>query len=411
MEVSEERKVKTVRVRKVVSVDPEANLSELRRTKKVKVARRVSYDPLIQGPAPGSLEEDFLLESQGDPKSFLKVTLPEAPEAPDFGPRYYQEGRLVPYSVVGAADLFEKLHSAEVKAGAAEEKGRQEPGGEGSTRRAMFMSLRKISKTPSETPDQRFQLKQTRIEEGKRIDAQYESARLHSLPPGMRLIEDRQRKCLKEFEHAQKDWNLLAANLSSRTGRSKDTLVHNQIQEFRERLEALESLDRAVSNEEKAGANGWYMSLRAGGNEVRGAYLPVGNMFSGIYAQIKDRTKTAEALIRRPTANPIPSFSVFAPIPEEDSIEKPVRSSVSTRKTFRDYPYFQRRIKEETKKQPELLQGNNPLAMSVQGVGKFSAELRVLQTIGLDAFRPELLKAGELAVEVVAEQYDVKFKY
>ena len=412
METSEDRKVRTVRVRKIVSADPRVNQSESRRTKKIKIARRVSIDPLIQGPIPGSLEEDFLLEAQGDPKSFLKVTFPEAQEVPDFGPRYYQEGRLVPYSVVGSADLFEKLHSAEVKTGVVEEKGQQEQGtGSGGSRRTILMSLRKVNKSPSETPEQRFQLKQTRIEEGKRRDAQEESSRVHNLPPGLRLLEDRQRKCLKEFEHAQRDWNQLAASLSNRTGKSKDALVQNQLQEYREKLEALDSLDRGVPVEEKAGSNGWYMSLRAGGNELRGTCLPVGNMFSGIYAQVRDRTKTAEALIRRPLPIPATSLPVFSPIPEEDSSERPIRTSVSTRKTFRDSPYFQRRIKEEAKKQPDLIQGNKPVALCVQGVAKFQAELRALHAFGLEAFKPELLKAGETGVEVIAEQYDVKFKY
>lgn len=412
MEVSEERKVKTVRVRKAV-IDPGVNTSETRRTRKIKLAKKVSIDPLVEGPIPGSLEEDFLLENNNDHKAFLKVSLPDIPDVADFGPRYYQEGRLVPHSVIGAADLFEKQHAAEMKAGAAEEKAQPDPGTEVSPRRTMFMSLRKVSKTPSETPEQKFQLKQQKIEEGRRRDTQEESTRLQSLPVGVRLIEDRQRKCLKEFEHAQKDWEQLGHNFAQRTGKSRDSLVVNQLQDYRERLEAMEQLDRAVSMEEKAGVNGWYMSLRAGSSELRGAYLPVGNMFSGIYAQIKDRTKTPEAMIRKPAPIPVTSVPSFTPITEEEGSEKPrARSSVTTRKTFRDSAYFQRRIKEEAKKMPELvMQGHDPLGLYLQGTSKLQAELHALQKVGLDAFKPELIRAGELSPEVYAEQYDIKFKY
>jgi hypothetical protein len=66
----------------------------------------------------------------------------------------------------------------------------------------------------------------------------------------------------------------------------------------------MDFLDRAYTPDEKAGLNAWYMSLRSSknSNNPREIYLQVGNMFSGLFTKVKERSNSAEAVIRNPAA-------------------------------------------------------------------------------------------------------------
>jgi hypothetical protein len=247
-----------------------------------------------------ALEDDFVLENEADPRAFLRVSMPESQDAL-FGPRYYAEGKLVPYSVVGPADMFEKQHTADMKSHTVEEKSRTDLNSDSSNRRTVFMAARKPVKVPTSTPGQSLQVKLQKIEEGKKKDAALEAQRTSALPIGMKIVEDRQKRCLRQFADTNRAWTALSQGLAQRTGKPAAALMQNQAQTFRERIEEMDYLDRAVSAEEKAGTQVWYMTLRAGDKATgRGAYLPVGNLFSGLYAHVKERTSSAEPLIRRP---------------------------------------------------------------------------------------------------------------
>ena len=378
-----ERRIRTVRVRKRVSVDSQdPSQTLLKRTRVVKLMRCAS------AALPEAIEDDFVLENEPDARAFLRVALPDSQEA-FLGPRYQAEGKLVPYSIIGPVDLFEKQHTSDMKTGViSEDKSKTD-------RRAVFIGIRKPMKPPTTTPEQNLQGKLLKIEEGKRKDAEVEAKRKATLPLGVRIVEDRQKRCLQQFERTTRSWTALSSGLSHRVGKSPSSLLHNQAQTFRERIEDMDYLDRAVSAEEKAGAQVWYMTLRADSQATgRGSFLPVGSLFSGIYAHVKERTNSAEALIRRPLAP-----------------KTPLEPSKFTR-TFRDYPYFQRRFKDEDSRRPlRPVQTTAPDSLWLQGKGKFEEEMKVLRSLGTEVLRVELLKSGELTEEVLAEQYDIQYRY
>jgi len=383
-----ERKLRTVRVRKRISMDSQdPTQTVLKRTRVVKLRRCPSAG------GTEALEDDFRLEGEADPRAFLRVSVPESQDAL-FGPRYYAEGKLVPHSVIGPADMFEKQHTADMKSHTVEDKSRTDLNSDSSHRRTVFMAARKPVKQPTSTPGQSLQGKLLKIEEGKRKDADLEAQRVGALPIGVKIVEERQRRCLRQFADTNRAWASLSQGLAHRTGKPASALMQNQAQTFRERIEEMDYLDRAVSAEEKAGAQVWYMTLRTDSKDTdRGAYLPVGNLFSGLYAHMKERTSSAEPLIRKP----LPANAVIEP---------------SLTRTFRDYPYFQRRMKEEEARKPlRPVQATAPQSIWIQGKAKFEEELQALRTAGLELFRPDFLKPGDLTDEVLAEQYDIKFKY
>lgn len=375
---TDRRKPQTVRLRKRVTVYTDTDTSKKLRT--MRLMKTVVVDPVIAGPTPGSIEEDFLFEREKDPRAFLKSARKESPEAA--GPRF-DGGKLVPYSVIGPADMFERQHTAELKS-------REEKAVVGA-RRATFL-LRKTNKTPPENPEQRFQSKLQRIHEGRNRDIEVESKRLQALPPGIRIIEARQHKCLQEFERTKKDWQSLGSGLAARAGRPLDQLVGEQYQLHREKQEELDLFSKPL---QETGVAGWYMSLRSGTHKqkIRSGHVAVGNLFSGIYAQLMDRTQSADVLIRRGPSDLMLTF--------EESGTK------STRKTFRDYPYFQQRAKEGKRL---AVTPRDVGVLMVQGLSKFEAEMQALRVIGLEAFKPELMKLDH-SEEVVAEHYDARYRY
>lgn len=370
------KKPHTVRVRKRVVLNTETDTSKRLRT--VRLMKNVLVDPLLVGPAQGSVEEDFLPEREEDPKAFLRVPTAGSPEA--LGPRY-EEGKLIPYSVIGPADMFARQHTAELKS-------REDKAAIGN-RRGTFI-LRK-NKPPVETPEQRLQAKLQRIDEGRRKDIASKAQWLQSLPPGVRLLEAKQHKYLDEFEKIKRDWVTVGSGLAARVGRPPDLLVGEQYQLFREKQEEMELLSLSSRDQ---GPAAWYMSLRGGTKTrptPRNANIPVGNMFSGIYAHMLERTKSAEVLIRRG---------------KDLTLTTEETGSRTARKTFRDYPYFQQKVKEGRPSMTPRDMGS----FSVQGVSKFTSELQALQMVGLEAFHPELLKT-EQTEELVAQHYEAKYRY
>lgn len=360
---------KTLKLKKRVQTPPP---EEQKPVRTVKLLRKLNADD--GAPARGSIEEDFLLESGGDLKTFLKGNEDEA------GPRYAPEGRLIPYSVVGSPEAFEKLNAADIKAQEKTNPSQDEP----TTRR--YRTLRKV-KTPGLTPQEKLQRKLRQIEEGKVAEAQTEELRLSSLPVGLRLVEERQRKCLRGFARMQAYWNSVSERLLARTGKQAYPLLIARLQDFREKIEELDYLDRAISSEEKAGVYAWYMSLRTdeGGRET---YLPVGDKLSGLYTRIKERNHSAEPIIRRPNS---PEWM---------------------HRSFKDAPYFQKRMKaEEMQRSLHPVQCSQPHDLKVQGVAKYPSELAALENKGVDKLELELLKLGEPGEEVIATHYDTRFKY
>jgi hypothetical protein len=129
-----------------------------------------------------ALEDDFVLENEADPRAFLRISIPKSQGAL-FGPRYYAEGKLEPYSVVGSADMFEKQHAADMKSHTVEEKSLTDLNSDSSNRRTVFMAARKPVKVPTSTPGQSLQAKLQKREEGKK-DAAFEAQQTSALPIG-----------------------------------------------------------------------------------------------------------------------------------------------------------------------------------------------------------------------------------
>jgi hypothetical protein len=349
-------------------------------TKNVRIARKVLK--VSDEPLPGSLEDDLLLEN-GSAADFLCL---EPTDEEEFAPKFDSNGRVYESSVIGPADLFESKYKENFQQLSSASSKPELSINPTTTRKPLFNTKRATS--APEDPIMVYENKMKRIEEGSRLEERLRQEYVEGLPNGLRILEERQSKILEKFEASTKRWEKYSAELAARVGKDPSQLVVTRAQEYREKVEEMDFLDRAISSEEKAGSKVWYMSLRADKRDERATFVPVGNTLSGLYTKVKERSQTAEAIIRRPGA---------------------VKSST---KTFRDNPYFQKRQAEENKKKAlRPVNCTDAEHLTVEGVGKLGLEVSAAQEIGLEYLRPELVEGGVVEEEILAMQFDRRLKY
>lgn len=118
---------------------------------------------------------------------------------------------------------------------------------------------------------------------------------LKSLPINERLIHQRRQNALKRWQKINIDWEAFKSRTSRRLGKSEDQLVMSRASEYREQMEMYDALQKARPLSEKVGSDIWLVSLRGDGTR----FVPVGNIFSGLYCPIRESTRIGPR-IRRP---------------------------------------------------------------------------------------------------------------
>ncbi|CAE7265424.1 ssp2 [Symbiodinium pilosum] len=157
------------------------------------------------------------------------------------------------------------------------------------------------------------------------------------------IIAKRYDRALDRFAQQQEEWEKFRHHASRKTGRDKEELVVTRAEEYRERLEVMELLDRATPEEIKSGGFNWYHSLRGGGAR----FIQVGNMFSGLYLPMKlHKEKFVHEIIRKPLLVDLTTARHTA---EASGKKKP--------RSWRDDEYLLTRIRKYGAKMKELAPG------------------------------------------------------
>jgi len=157
------------------------------------------------------------------------------------------------------------------------------------------------------------------------------------------IVAGRSDRALARFEKQQQEWESFRHHAAEKTGRPKDELVVTRAEEYRERLEVMELLDRATPEEVKSGGFNWYHQLRGDGTR----FIQVGNMFSGLYLPIKlHKENYAHEIIRKPLLNELTSTRHAN---EASGKKKP--------RTWRDDEYLMARVRKYGAKMKELAPG------------------------------------------------------
>eukprot|EP00736_Rhodelphis_marinus_P008150 Rmarinus@m.4309 len=138
-----------------------------------------------------------------------------------------------------------------------------------------------------------------RLESVKEEEAAEKEKALRSMLIHERTSALRQENVLKRWEQQQKIWDRYKHNMSTKLGKEESKLVFSRSEEYRERREEAELLEKATPAVELHGGDCWQMTLRDNWTK----YVRIGNIFSGLYCPIKVRPtieKAKQEYIRHP---------------------------------------------------------------------------------------------------------------
>jgi 3-phosphoglycerate kinase len=118
---------------------------------------------------------------------------------------------------------------------------------------------------------------------------------LNSLPIHERVAQQRQQNALRKWRQMNRDWEAFKVRAARRLGKAPQELVMSRAAAYREQREMYDALQKARPLSDKVGGDIWLVGLRNEGTR----YVPVGNIFSGLFCPIRESTKLGPS-VRRP---------------------------------------------------------------------------------------------------------------
>jgi len=119
-------------------------------------------------------------------------------------------------------------------------------------------------------------------------------------PPPGELPGDRQTRALERWDKYQKERDLLASHLKEVRGpKDKRVPVMMSGDEYRERVEEFDLIEKAMPREDKYRDNLWFMSLR----DSWARFIPLGSIFSGLFCVVQEKALAEKAftVVRDPS--------------------------------------------------------------------------------------------------------------
>ncbi|KAK1930796.1 MYCBP-associated protein [Phytophthora citrophthora] len=118
---------------------------------------------------------------------------------------------------------------------------------------------------------------------------------LNSLPIHERVSQQRQQNALRKWRQTNREWETFKTRAARRLGKTPQELVMSKAAAYREQREMYDALQKAKPLSDKVGGDIWLVSLRNEGTR----YVPVGNIFSGLFCPIRESTNLGPR-VRRP---------------------------------------------------------------------------------------------------------------
>ncbi|KDO24735.1 hypothetical protein SPRG_10269 [Saprolegnia parasitica CBS 223.65] len=124
--------------------------------------------------------------------------------------------------------------------------------------------------------------------------------KLRQMPIHERIAMAREKNVLLIWEKRNREWEQFKAKIAHKLHKSQDDLVMSKAGEYRQQMEEYDLINKATPQVEKHGNDYWTVSLRDEGTR----FVPVGNVFSGLFCPIKEDKKPYSETIRRPFDHP-----------------------------------------------------------------------------------------------------------
>ena len=135
-----------------------------------------------------------------------------------------------------------------------------------------------------------------RLDEARKEELEYEKEEDASMFMTDLIVSRREQNALRQWKKIQATWAKFKKQMSKTLKKHPDDLVISQINEYREKREEYEMLEGATPADLKHGSEYWQMSLRGMGTR----YVPVGNIFSGLFCPVQEEKEYRVDIIRQP---------------------------------------------------------------------------------------------------------------
>ncbi|ETW09682.1 hypothetical protein H310_00195 [Aphanomyces invadans] len=119
---------------------------------------------------------------------------------------------------------------------------------------------------------------------------------LRAKPIHERISMEREKNVLLVWETRNREWEMFRAKMAKKLKKPETDLVMVKASEYRQQMEEYDLIYKATPQEEKHGNEYWSASLRGEGTR----FVPVGNVFSGLFCPVKEDKNPFTEIIRRP---------------------------------------------------------------------------------------------------------------
>lgn len=226
-----ESKLKSNLFKFPVAKSEPASRNSSQNKKTLKVIKRASCELNIE-------TEDYLLENEGDIRSFLK-----SPKSVS-SVRFNDKGKVIPYTFVGPKNLFE---NPETIPKITKKPTFSTPSSPNSVGFSRLMPLVRKQVTIKIDHERRFQERMNEIDEAHKKDLEMEREKLKNLNLEQKYIMSKEQRALKKYQQTARDWEKIDTALCKKVKKPREELLQSRAFEYREKLEELEVIDKAKS--------------------------------------------------------------------------------------------------------------------------------------------------------------------
>lgn len=227
-----------------------------------------------------------------DPEKYLEVTDQIKVGKHSSGPRYDENGNIIPFSVVGDPKIMQPKCSSQRATIIANNKNKF-------SNKALdhcenFERLDEARVTNLfESAKERANLKDKRKMDMFKLAEQKDMTR-QKFQQQENLLEHRKRSELNTAKLSEK--------LSKLSNKQEDELLMNRVDAYRYKQQMMNIIEGDRNLDEKYGDNSWVIGLRRGSkmNRIRTAYVNVGSNFNPVWDQIHEYPNRKVEIIQRP---------------------------------------------------------------------------------------------------------------
>jgi len=231
------------------------------------------------------------------------------------GPRFDDEMRIIPHSIIGNAQLFEEAQNLRKMASNKYSPGRMVTNSILNPMNTTATSKKEIKKNYFDyIDDNRVKSIFKDYNDIKETNKEKLNDFMKRLPTELKFELKKQELNLKMKNYEENHFQKLGDFLSKRLNKNKDELLINRIDEHRLRKEFGEFMENKVLLENKFGKNHWILNLRKFKNSqfIKNNFLNIGGIYNPLWVNVREQQNKSVDIIRKPNSKSTFDFKGLA---------------------------------------------------------------------------------------------------